>query len=151
MKVYVLIISKKFPHNHVLKGEPTNFEYHINHKNKIHTIRSNYDFWHDRIEEVRQGKAVLSVRVWTGKPYHSPQRQVAQFTATNNVGIQKIDITFEFSRCAIHKPEEGGKTYVPTYRIAENDGLSLGSFESWFQNQDLSKPFAIIHFTKMRY
>ena len=35
--------------------------------------------------------------------------------------------------------------------LAKNDGLSLTYFTDWFKGYDLSKPMAIIHFTKFRY
>lgn len=35
--------------------------------------------------------------------------------------------------------------------IFENDGLSLADWCDWFRHYDLSKPMAIINFTKFRY
>jgi hypothetical protein len=35
--------------------------------------------------------------------------------------------------------------------LAKNDGLSLDDFKEWFKGYDLSKPLALIHFTKFRY
>ena len=35
--------------------------------------------------------------------------------------------------------------------VLSNDGLSFEDWEDWFRGYDLSKPLAIIHFTKFRY
>ena len=41
--------------------------------------------------------------------------------------------------------------YVPAEELAINDGLSLKDWTDWFKSYDLSKPLAIIHFTRYRY
>lgn len=94
MKTYVITLSQVFPTWHKRAGEPTKFRAAFlsgqtcskcKKRNpamctgecfsglKIHTIRANYPLWLKRITEVQQGKAVLSVRQWSGKPYRSPQ------------------------------------------------------------------------------
>lgn len=35
--------------------------------------------------------------------------------------------------------------------LARNDGLTLEDWREWFRGYDLSKPMAVIHFTKFRY
>ena len=40
---------------------------------------------------------------------------------------------------------------VTIYDLAANDGLSTNDWLDWFKNYDLTKPMAIIHFTKFRY
>lgn len=68
MKTYVLILSEYFPKDHPKAGEPTGFVGDLMFTGKkIHTIRSNYELWAKRIDEVRAGKARLSIRIWTGK------------------------------------------------------------------------------------
>ena len=86
-KTYVLTISQVFPQSHNRKGEPTNFIVSIAKFEKIHTIRANYELWEKRIAEINKGNAVLSVRVWTGKPYRSKQREMFAF---ESVGIEKL-------------------------------------------------------------
>lgn len=44
----------------------------------------------ERITEVQQGKAVLSVRQWSGKPYRSPQIEITRLTVKHGVDIQKV-------------------------------------------------------------
>lgn len=76
MKTYVLTLSKVFPKTHKRAGEPTDFELLFkdnNYFDKIHTIRANYPLWKQRISEIQAGRAVLSVRQWTGNPYRSKQ------------------------------------------------------------------------------
>lgn len=51
-----------------------------NKPEKIHTIRANYDLWAKRFEEIERGEACLAVRKWTGKPYRSPQIEIARLT-----------------------------------------------------------------------
>lgn len=145
MKTYVLTLSKVFPATHPCKGEPTGFREAFR-KTKLHTIRANYPLWAKRIAEVQRGEAVLSVRQWSGRPYMSKQETIATLTADDGVGIQKL--TF-FSGRIIY-PTVG--KYQPSVKeIANNDGLHADDWVYWFKNYDLSKPLAIIHFTKFRY
>lgn len=103
IKTYVLTLSKFFPSTHIRKGEPTSFRDAFNagqvfnrgsaclyRHPKKHTIRSNYPLWLKRITEVQAGKAVLSVRQWTGKPYRSPQEEIAILTNEDGLGIQEL-------------------------------------------------------------
>lgn len=110
MKTYVITLSQVFPTWHKRAGEPTKFRAAFlsgqtcskcKKRNpamctgecfsglKIHTIRANYPLWLKRITEVQQGKAVLSVRQWSGKPYRSPQIEITRLTVKHGVGIQK--------------------------------------------------------------
>lgn len=111
MKTYVITLSQVFPTWHKRAGEPTKFRAAFlsgqtcskckkrNHAMctsecfsglKIHTIRANYPLWLKRITEVQQGKAVLSVRQWSGKPYRSPQIEITRLTVKHGVDIQKV-------------------------------------------------------------
>lgn len=127
MKTYVITLSQVFPTGHSQAGKPTNFKYEFllgqqcskcqprdRNKNyiecdkcltrnqpKIHTIRANYPLWLKRITEVQQGKAVLSIRQWTGKPYRSPQVEVVKLTSEDGVGIQKLAFCGTLSRFKI--------------------------------------------------
>ena len=64
MKTYVLMVSERFPQTHKRKGELTYFPTKIKNGEKIHTIRANYDLWEKRINDIKNGLARLSVRVW---------------------------------------------------------------------------------------
>ena len=153
MKTYVLTLSKVFPKTHARAGEPTEFREKFLKKEKIHTIRANYELWRKRIKEIQAGRAVLSVRQWTGKPYASPQKEIAKLTAEDGVGLQKLEILPNKCAFNILNVESRGilcKTLKADI-LARNDGLSLDDWREWFKGYDLSKPMAIIHFTKFRY
>ena len=157
MKTYVITLSKHFLANHKRAGEETHFkekfllgqgltDYDTPSLAKIHTIRANYPLWEKRIKEVQDGRAVLSIRQWTGKPYRSKQVEFATLTAENGVGVQKLEFyNNTLGLCHI------GIVYQRKYELAHYDGLSFEDWEEWFKGYDLSKPMAIIHFTKFRY
>lgn len=155
MKTYVLTVSEKFPKTHPKSGEPTNFPLSIKHYDKIHTIRGNYDLWAKRFEKINAGEAILSVRVWEGKPYNSKQREIFRYDYRRKIGIEKLNMdTFNVGRDDdnnVFLNFEVGKTMVSADLIAKNDGLSYEDFENWFKGYDFSKPMAVIHFTDFRY
>ena len=157
MKTYVITLSKHFLANHKRAGEETHFkekfllgqgltDYDTPSIAKIHTIRANYPLWEKRIKEVQDGRAVLSIRQWIGKPYRSKQVEIATLTAENGVGVQKLEFyNNTLGLCHI------GIVYQRKYELAHNDGLSFEDWKEWFRGYDLSEPMAIIHFTKFRY
>lgn len=150
MKTYVVMISRAFPATHPRRGELTFFpemimKSDVVKRSKIHTIRANYDFWRKRIEQVWLGEAELSLRYWSGKPYKSKQVEFLRLGKDDGVGIQKV----EFKASEFGPLVDGKNQFVSD--LAENDGLSLNDFTAWFKGYDLSKPMAIIHFTKFRY
>lgn len=83
------MVSRTFPATHPRKGEATGFIDKVATGEKRHTIRGNYKLWKHRIEQVKAGKAYLSLRYWTGKPYASKQ---TEFMRVYDANIQKIDI-----------------------------------------------------------
>ena len=161
MKTYVITLSQNFPAKHPRKGEPTNFNNQLLNAvwrahnmsvgfqqfgMKLHTIRANYPLWQKRFAQIRAGKAILSVRYWTGKPYCSKQMEICKLSAKDGIGIQKL----EYYRRDLCYPS------VDTFpqecnAIAANDGLSWENWHSWFKSYDITKPLAIIHFTPFRY
>ena len=167
MKTYVLTVSRLFPATHKRVGEQTYFMEKITNairpgiafideygyqivERKIHTIRANFPLWEKRISEIQSGKAILSIRYWSGKPYNSKQVEICQLDKNSGVGVQELD----FIALNIERPFIFGKGYASRNHlseIAKNDCLSLENFKEWFKNYDLSKPMAIIHFTNFRY
>ena len=143
-KKYVLTVSEYFPKTHKRSGQETGFINAIAEFKKIHTIRGNYELWKKRIDLINEGKAVLSVRVWTGKPYNSTQREVFVF---EKAGIEKILFDDYLYSCLI----ENKRFYVDSAMIPENDGLTMNDFEDWFKKHDFTKELAIIHFTNFKY
>lgn len=164
MKTYVLTVSRVFPKRHARSGEPTYFrekilkgcnqlvdvpgDIYIDLDPKIHTIRANYHLWKKRIDEVNAGEAILSVRYWSGKPYNSKQLRIIEFDKDSGVGVQQL---FFSGGRLIHPMIEPNTGISDINILAKNDGLSLEDFKEWFRKYDLSKPMAIIQFTKFRY
>lgn len=141
-KTYVLTISEYFPKGHLRESENTFFPEKIAKQEKIHTIRGNYELWAKRAEKINKGEAILSVRVWIGKPYNSKQQEVLQF---DKIGVEKLN------REPIGWFINDLDNDVSTKELAKNDGLSFEDFKSWFKGQDFSEDKAIIHFTDFRY
>lgn len=175
MKTYVITLSKVFLKGHPRQGEPTGFEDKLlnalngtaqEQPKKLHTIRANLGLWVERFSEIEAGRAVLSIRQWTGAPYRSKQREIARLTKEDGIGIQKVIIT----------QSEWEENNEPHYcywaeiddkeidfdAIAPNDGFEKAiDFVEWFipainkqkPNKDAwrSLECAIIHFTKFRY
>jgi len=165
MKTYVLTVSRTFPANHKRKGDKTYFEDKILKRysdfdnflgwQKIHTIRANYPFWEKRIKKVQEGKAVLSIRYWSGKPYNSKQVEICQLDENSGIGIENLHApNWHLEKNRINELCIWGENigmHIQTEVLAKNDGLSIDDFEEWFKKYNLSEPMAIIHFTKFRY
>ena len=156
MKTYVLTVSRYFPGTHKRKGEETFFVDRIlagqtidsNMWKKIHTIRANYELWAKRIKEVQEGKAILSIRYWSGKPYNSKQVEIFQLDQNSGCGVQRLVCK---SNCIYYPTVLENPLILSYIEISKNDGLSPEDFKEWFRGYDLSKPMAIIHFTNFRY
>lgn len=146
MKTFVLTVSKQFPKTHKKSGQSTGFVENIRklftpENTKIHTIRANYELWEKRIKQINEGKAVLSIRFWSEKPYHSKQIEIG---VLNKIGIEKLTDPTNF----VYAPIEGKS--VNWEEVAKNDGLSFDDFQEWFKVRQI-KPMAVIHFTNFRY
>lgn len=161
MKTYVLMVSRYFPKGHSKEGQPTEFIAKIRWKLKsnltsycckLHTIRANYDLWAKRFDEIKAGKACLSLRYWGGKPYRSKQIEFAKLTKKDGIGLQKLQfLTDDDNEPFIATNYEGETVFLFKETLANNDGLTLIDWKEWFKGYDLSKPMAIIHFTNFRY
>ncbi len=140
-KCYVLIVSTHFLKGHAREGDQTGFMAKIMTCDKKHTMRGNYGYWKQVVDDVNAGKAYLSVRAWSGKPYRSKQKE---FFRMHNVGLQKAEYDEFLLRWYIDDK------WITTRRLANNDGLSKADFISWFPNPP-KEPLALIHFTNFRY
>ena len=142
-----MTVSREFPITHPRAGEPTGFVRKILHTInsgetlKAHTLRSNYQLWEQRAQQINSGNACLSLRYWSGKPYRSPQ---VEFGTLFKIGIQKLENPQNFVFASIN----GQKIDWGT--VAENDGLGFNDFLDWFKVRT-PEPMAIIHFTSFRY
>ena len=161
IKTYVLMLSRVFPNTHPRAGEPTGFKAKKEGGVKKHTIRGNFDLWQSRAEEINAGRAILSVRQWSGKPYESGSHHI-EIARHSHLGIQRIMIRFEYDRAFGKHFPVGGKVLANDSHqdillevLAANDGLSVEDFKSWFVTKGHTRRFSeervILHFTDMRY
>lgn len=169
----VITFSRQFPKHHPKAGEPTFFveklwsgipdtiytnhgdenlhEHYLNflrwkYEPKIHTIRAG--------ERYKRGDLV-SLRVWSGKPYASKQ---VEFAA--DVSVVKT-IPFEIDLCGIYlingkyiDEEHDGEFFPTEHKLAKNDGLTSQDLFDWFMpNFSKPKPFKgqIICFQDVEY
>ena len=114
---------------------------------KLHTIRGNAEWWEQVAKEINDGVAVLSVRVWQGRPYRSKQTEIMQVT---KLGTQRIsmscDSTFPLTTTYID-----GKS-VDVFSVAANDGLNSSDFIEWFFPKGTGIfSGVVLHFTDRRY
>lgn len=117
---------------------------------KIHTIRGNYSLWKKRMAEVQEGRAVIELYYWQGKPYNSNQIVFAELDKDSGCGLQELSfINNEFQRPCVFGSGYAVRNTIN--ELAKNDSLQIEDFKAWFKGYDLSKPMAIIHFTKLRY
>ena len=155
MKTYVLTLSRKFPANHAMHGKPTYFREKFlgtpGMLRKLHTIRANYSLWTKRFEMIAAGDACLSVREWIDAPYRSKQREIARLTKEDGIGIQLLRFHPDADGSISWRQFDIDGHYNNIINVAHNDGLTYLDWRLWFKNYDLSKPLAIIHFTKFRY
>ena len=153
------MLSRQFPVSHPRAGEGTSFNTKILntvfHNNaswqKIHTIRANWKLWCDRIYEVRQGKAILSLRQWRDKPYRSKTFEITRLTAADGVGVQMLRFYKDRDGMVSWNRFDIDGKYLDIETLAHNDGLTLEDWKAWFKDYDFSKPLAVIHFTPFRY
>jgi hypothetical protein len=158
-KVFVLMVSRVFPKGHPREGSETRFYEKIlsgcgsdipwedDGLPKITTIRSNYDLWAKRAEQINAGKAVLSLRQWSGLPYRSKQ---IEFMQLEKVGIEKVSIVnsqWNGQRIVTVAVESSMRNID---LVAKNDGLSVDDFCKWFKFKDDFEG-CVLHFTDFRY
>ena len=151
MKKYIITLSKFFLKQHIRAGEETGFKDSFLKGKKVHTIRANYNLWEARIKEVQEGKAVLSIRQWSGLPYRSKQEEITELSKEDGVGIQKLTFNKDSNGEFFLEDFDIDGKYIDFDKLAANDGLLTEDWCRWFIKYDLSKPMAVIHFTSFRY
>lgn len=162
MKTYVITLSRVFPKSHAKCGQETCFRskffyglgkgycyanWETERYKKLHTIRANYELWRKRFEEIAAGRAILSVRQWSGKPYQSPQIPIWNLDNTDGIGLQRLEVT----GINTHSPIYIEGREIDAKLLANNDGLSEDDWHEWFKGYAMDKPLAVIHFTGFRY
>lgn len=137
LKTYVLMVSRFFPAGHPSAGQPTGFDVDLLLGLKIHTIRHNWKLWEKRINEVKKGNAILSLRYWSGAPYRSKQVEIRRIDKRNDPGLEVI------SAAMIRENPQ---------RYSYHDGfLDPQDFLDWFSKYPDDEKLGIIHFTGFRY
>lgn len=148
-KKVILTLCKSFPVTHSKAGEATDFEKKLKDKSKIHTIRYNAKMYGmDGIKILFLVKKYLSIREWTGRPYNSEQKEIAQLP---KIGLQHVTMTYS-SEDAYPEIWIDNKK-VSIHEVAKNDGLSVEDFVEWFFGNNKENVFegVVIHFTDFRY
>lgn len=151
------MVSRTFPATHPRKGDDTNFVDQILKEDKRHTCRGNYALWYKRSLEVQAGRAIISLRYWSGKPYASKQ---VEFCILNWIHVQKVHVyqikrSDEIYRLIYGKTkteifiEDSLKPLRNPFIFAAHDGLSIQDFNAWFKKP--VEDAAIIHFTQFAY
>jgi hypothetical protein len=114
---------------------------------KVHTIRSNYDFW-KRFE----GKDI-ALFTWNGPPYRKGSKQKI-FCVKKIVYVQRVFYIGFPGYAEFRIPGDVYKVkdrIIPTELLAKNDGfLDLDDFNLWFRYYKHGE-MAILHFTDFRY
>lgn len=132
----VLTFSKVFPQKHINAGEPTNFKEKILSGEKIHTIRPETNKW--KIGDQ------ISMRYWTGKPYHSKQEifcekfEVVELIPICIVGIWSGNSQTPNDPINFIKEAKDLYSKKEMEKIAKNDGLNFNQLESWFKLNEKS-------------
>lgn len=157
---YILILSEVFPKGHPRQGQPTGFrEAFLRGQDspqgegaKIHTLRGNSSLWEQRAARVNAGKAVLSVRQWSGKPYRKGSTMV-EIGRLTRLGIQHVMMDMaEGKPFAIVRDDDMAGRMVSIGAIASGDGLSEEDFIPWFRLSVVNGfNGCILHFTDFRY
>lgn len=162
--IVVITVSKTFFPQHPKAGKHTYFSEKIDNNfrslpivirgeatsNKIHTCRSNYEYWAKKISRLKEAGGVLSVRKWIDKPYKKPGQKTIINIPAEQIGVQKLTFERNTKYPTVIDAFVDGK-YVNYLQLANNDGLSTEDFEAWFKDYNISEPMAIIHFTEFRY
>ena len=119
----VITFSRFYPAEHPMHGQHTNFKaaYDFHGIAKGTTIRAG-NRW--------KAGDVFQPRIWTGKPYQSPQ--LAFMPELTILGTQ----SFEHDGKGKFFLEGSELGFMQVQKIAAHDGLSPRSFVAWF-----SKPF----------
>lgn len=146
MKTYTLILSRRFPKTHNRAGKQTNFVKSFTNGKKVHTFRDSLEDWEKKAELINSGKAVLSVRMWIGRPYFSPQLEIKQL---HKIDVQAVEMVWPDGEVEPSVYVDGRKQNAKT--VAANDGMSYPDFLSWFFKKSNSYRGVIIQFTNFKY
>ncbi|CAG2532951.1 hypothetical protein MAR621_03145 [Maribacter dokdonensis] len=153
MKKFNITLSKNFLQKHPKEGTPTFFRQSFESGKKKHTIRGNFEYWADIIDQVQKGEAVLQIKEWIDKPYKSKQELIAVLDMDSGIGYQEIHLT-NFHTLQSSIDDKYHYIHQDDASIYYNDGLLYEDFRDWFfslKSQETHFSGIIIHFTSLRY
>lgn len=149
MKTHILFLSKCFPKmipdSYSGSAISTCFKSNFLNGKKIHQIKPDFLLWKIKIDEVKAGKAILSIREWEGDPFRSKQSEIARFTQHDSLGIQHISFDLANKIFLVD-----GKEMDPEL-IMTNECSYLDVFSFWFERQNPQMDMALIQFSDFKY
>lgn len=125
----VITLSVCFMTGHSRAGQPTGFADKLESGRKKHTIRANYEYWAGKARLINEGRMVLHIRQWVGRPYYSPQVELRQM---HSLRIQKISVYYAELQSVEPTVVVDGRvlSQQEVEQLAYNDGLS---YEEWLE------------------
>lgn len=137
-KRIVFGMSRTYPNQCSNSGVPTDFVSKLKDGQKKHDIKGNYYLWEHNAELIAKGGYYLSVRQWTGRPYHSPQEEVMRIEHPIRVQPLLLEYTAEDDSLTALLPIEG--KYISPRTLALNNGLnSEQELREWFFSRQIAK------------
>jgi hypothetical protein len=149
----VITLARQFPSYHPKAGGLTSFTQKVCRSllievpielRRFNTIVVDGDMWYEPTMEpkhhtVRLGRRwkdgdMASLRVWSGKPYNSPQIKICE-----DVKVRVVDIVLDFKNRLIYRKDGSVMHVIPALFLANNDGLSLQDFLDWFKHKENRK------------
>lgn len=134
----VIRLSRTFQKGHPKAGEPTHFvEKALKSLSFIHndTDVRIYQSVSPKHHTIRAGKRwktgdMASLRVWSGKPYRSPQIAIAPDVelTVKDVQIKNMHLYIDNAYVGLLLPNQSSKIDA----LIVNDGLNYADFRSWF-------------------
>lgn len=151
MKTHVLLVPRVFPEGHKRAGEETGFAEMIQNGKKIHILMDRFETWRERIRQVKEGSAFLSIRYRTGNSEKSRQVEIKQMKAIDilYLEVRRLEWRTDCVLVASHLPHLMYR--VPYRDIARNEGMTEEDFRDWYKDADPKEPLALIHLTPFRY
>jgi hypothetical protein len=160
----VMTLSRQFPSYHPCAGEKTNFVasvWHVLYPDNLKGVSipselaDDFGTWkyqreviipkHHTVRLKKQNDDgtfsgrwkdgdMASLRVWSGKPYNSPQIKIA-----DDVKVRVVDIVLDFKSGLIYRNEGSIIHIISAFSLAANDGLPLQDFLDWFKYKENRK------------
>jgi hypothetical protein len=151
MKTHVLIVPRVFPQGHPKAGEQTGIVEKLQSGAKIHILMEAYETWRQRVKEVREGKAILSIRYRAGNSEKAKQVEIMKVGQDNSdyLEVRRLEWRADYVAVASHMPHLAYN--VPYSDIASNEGFSEEDFRALHKDADPREPMALIHLTPFRY